>query len=254
VSAIVVCSGKGSPGATFVAVNLAAAFARAGGETILLDLDPAGGDVCCYLGLDPRRGLYPLLRMEGSVSGSERLFAEAEERSGFRVVGGFPDPSELVTSNVLREALFAADARDRTVVADLGRVSKANAPPAVEAESVLLVVRADLVSVLGAERALRHLEAAGTDRNRIAVVLSGHERRRPANLAEVGEALRLPVLGPVPLDRRGARNALLTQRPAATRRLVRAFDVLSKSVGRAVVEPVQEEQRAPEPELTEVSA
>ena len=228
-SAIVVCSGKGSPGATFVAVNLAAAFARADGETILLDLDPSGGDVCCYLGLDPRRGLYPLLRMEGAVSGNERLLAEAEDRSSFRAIGGFPDASDLATTDVLRQTLNAADSPNRVVVADIGRVSPTNAPVAAETELVLLVVRADLVSVLGAERALRQLEAAGTDRARIRVVVDSHERRRPADLTEVGEALRLPVLGAVPLDRRGVRKALAEQGPVETRRLARAFDALSKA-------------------------
>jgi len=203
VSAILVCSGKGSPGTTFVAVNLAAALARSDGETILLDLDPAGGDVCCYLGLDPRRGLYPLLRMEGGVSQGERLLAEAEERSGFSVLGGFPDASDLATPDVLRAALRAADGPDRTVVADIGRVSATTAPVAAEAELVLVVVRADLVSMLGAERALRHLEAADTSRERVRIVVSVHERRRPADRAEVGEALRLPVLGAVPLDHPG---------------------------------------------------
>lgn len=253
-SAIVVCSGKGSPGSTFVAVNLAAAVARDGGETILLDLDPAGGDVFCYLWLDPRRGLYPLLRMEGGVSGRERLLAEAEERSGFQVVAGFPDASDLATPDVLRAALAAADSPDRTVVADIGRVSTTNAPVAAEAELLLLIVRPDLVSVLGAERAFRHLETAGTNRERIKVVVCAHERRRPADLAEVGEALRLPVLGAVPLDRRGARRALVAQRSAATRRLVRAFDSLSKGARRAVDGHVPDEQRAPESELTEVGA
>jgi Flp pilus assembly CpaE family ATPase len=251
-SAIVICSGKGSPGATFVAVNLTAALARAKQDAVLLDLDPAGGDLCCYLGLDPRRGLYPLLRMEGGVSGGSRLLAEAEERSGFRVVGGFPEPSELASPDVLASALGAASAPDRVIVADIGRVATANAPIAAQAELVLLVVRADLVSVLGAERALKQLEAAGTDRERIRAVVSWHERRRPADLAEVGEALRLPIVGTVPVDRRGARKALIAQRPAATRRLSRAFDALSKAARRAIPDVPAEREAALE--LTEVSA
>jgi MinD-like ATPase involved in chromosome partitioning or flagellar assembly len=147
-SAIVVGSGKGSPGATFVAVNLTAALARAKQDAVLLDLDPAGGDLCCYLGLDPRRGLYPLLRMEGSVSGGSRLLAEAEERSGFNVVGGFPEASELASPDVLAGALAAASAPDRIVVADIGRVTTKNAAIAAQAELVLLVVRADLVATV----------------------------------------------------------------------------------------------------------
>jgi Flp pilus assembly CpaE family ATPase len=251
-SAIVVASGKGSPGATFVAVNLTAAVVRAKQDAVLLDLDPAGGDLCCYLGLDPRRGLYPLLRMEGSVSGGSRLLAEAEERAGFHVVGGFPEASELASPDVLAGALAAASGPDRVVVADIGRVTTTNAAIAAQAELVLLVVRADLVSVLGAERALRELEAAGTDRERVRAVVSWHERRRPADLAEVGEALRLPILGTVPMDRRGARKALIAQRPAATRRLSRAFDALSKSARRTL--PGVPAGREAALELMEVSA
>jgi hypothetical protein len=69
-------------------------------------------------------------------------------------------------------------------------------------------------------------------------VVSGHERRRPADLGEVGEALRLPVLASVPLDRRGARKALVSQSAAATRRLRRAFDALSAAVRRTLSESV----------------
>jgi Flp pilus assembly CpaE family ATPase len=252
-SAIAVCSGKGSPGATFVAANLAAALSRANEETVLLDLDPAGGDLCCYLGLDPRRGLYPLLRMEGTISGTARLLTEAEERSGFHVLSGLPESSDLASPGVLAEALGAASASARIVVADLGRIFETNAPIAAKCDLVLLAVRADLVSVLGAERALRHLEAEGTHRERVTVVVCGHEKRRPADLAEVGEALRLPVLGAVPLDRRGARKALLSQSPSATRRLRRAFDVLSAAARRTLAQ-VSAEPEMPVPELVEVRA
>ncbi len=252
-SVIVVCSGKGSPGATFVAANLAAALSRAKEEPLLLDLDPAGGDISCYLGLDPRRGLYPLLRMEGCISGSARLLAEAEERSGFQVVGGLPEPSDIASPGVLTEALSAASASGRLVIADIGRVLETNAPVAASAELVLLVVRADLTSVLGAERALRGLEAAGTGRDRIATVVSSHERRRPADLAEIAEALRLPVLGAVPLDRRGARKALVSQSPAATRRLRRAFDALSVATGKRLAE-IEHKAEVPVPELSKVGA
>ncbi len=252
-SAIVVCSGKGSPGATFVAANLAAAMARAGDEILLLDLDPSGGDLCCYLGLNPRLGLYPLLRMERSISEMTRLLGEAEERSGFLVVCGFPEPSELASADVLAEALSAALGSGRTVVADIGRVSEANASVAAKADLVELVVRADLVSVLGAERAMRQLEAGGTRRERIAAVVSCHERRRPADLVEVGDALGLPLLGAVPLDRRAARNALLAQAPAGGRTLRRAFDALSATAGRILAE-ADREAEAVAPELAKVWA
>jgi len=230
VSTVAVYSGKGSPGATFVATNLAAAMARIGMEVLLLDLDPAGGDVCCYLGLNPRRGLYPLLRMEGIPTDPERLLVEAEERSGLLVLCGFPEACELGSPEMLVSVLKTAKGSGRTLVADIGRVSEANASLAAEAELVILVVRPDLVSVLGAERALRLLEAARAGGERIAAVVCGLERRRPADKAEVADALGLPIVGAVPLDRRGARKALLAQSPASARRLRRPFDALAAAV------------------------
>lgn len=226
-STVAFCSGKGSPGASFVAANVAAAMARAGEEVLLVDLDPAGGDLCCYLGLDPRRGLYPLVRMERGIPAPDRLLAEAEQCAGFLAVCGFPEPSDLASPDVLQAALSAARTSGLTPLADLGRISEANATVAAEADRVVLVVRPDLVSVLGAERALRALEASGVPRERITAVLSGIERRRPGDVAEVREALGLPILGVVPLDRQGARKALLAQAPAETRRLRRAFDALA---------------------------
>ena len=166
---------------------------------------------------------------------------------------GFPEASDFASPDVFASVLAAAGASDRVVVADIGRVATANAPIAAQAELVLLVVRADLVSVLGAERALRQLEAAGANRERIGAVVSCHERRRPADLAEVGEALWLPIVGTVPLDRRGARKALIAQLPVGTRRLTRAFDVLSKAARRAIPDAPAEREAAA-PELAEVSA
>lgn len=253
-SAIVVCAGKGSPGASFVAANLAAALSRSGEDVLLLDLDPAGGDLGGYLGLDPRRGLYPLLRMEGVVGGATRLLAEAEERSGFRVIGGFPEASGPASAEVLAAALDAARGSDRTVIGDIGRVGETNAPVAASADLVLVAVRVDLVSVLGAERAIRRLEGVGTPRDQIRLVVSGHDRRRPGDLAEVSEALHLPVLAALPLDRRGARRAIISQAPAASRRLRRAFDALSAAVRRRLTEEPRADSEASAPLLTEARA
>ncbi len=236
-STVAVCSGKGSPGATFVATNLAAAMSRNGMDVLLLDLDPAGGDICCYLGLDPRKGLYPLLRMEGIPTDPDRLLAEAEERSEFLASCGFPEASELASPETLMAVLRTAKQSGRTVVADMGRVAKANAALAAEADSVIVVVRPDLVSVLGAERVVRCLEAAMVSRERLAAVVCGLERRRPGDKAEIADALGLSVLGAVPLDRRGARKALLAQAPASTRKLRRAFTGLAANLQHFRAEP-----------------
>ena len=224
---VAIPSGKGSPGGTFVAVNLSAAMARAGRKVLLLDLDTSGGDVSCYLGLDPRRGLYPLLRLEGETPTPDSLLAEAEERSGFLAVSGLPESGD-VASEVFVRILQAARSTGRTVVADLGRPTDALEAAIREADRVSVVVRPDLVSVLGAQRALRRLGAAGVSPERVGVIISGLDRRRPGDRAEVQGALRVQVLHAIPFDRRGARKALLEQAPARTKRLRAAFDALAE--------------------------
>lgn len=229
-SVVSVCSGKGSPGATFCGINIAAALARAGEDVLLLDLDPAGGDVAAYLGLDTRRGLYPLLRMDNGLPEPEALVAEAEERAGFWAVCGFPEPSALSASVDLLARTIEEAAADRMVVCDLGRVTEQSALVAARSDLVLLVVRPDLVSVLGAERALRRLELAGVERERIDVVVSCAERRRPADLAQVAGALGLDVISSTPINRRAARRALTSQMPVSKGPLARGFRLLASSV------------------------
>lgn len=237
------CSGKGSPGATCCAINLAAGLAT-DSEVLLLDLDPAGGDVAAYLGLDTRRGLYPLLRMDSGLPDAPALLAEAEEREGVRAVCGFLEPSALSASvDLLARTVEDAD-RERTVVCDLGRVTAESARVAARADLVLLVVRPDVVSVLGAERALRRLESEGVARQRIAAVVSCSERRRPADLAEVAGALGLDVIGSTPIHRRAARQALLAQTAVKKGPLARAFRGLATTVRERFVTVAQPKEVA----------
>lgn len=238
-SVVAVCSGKGAPGTTFAAINLAAAMASASDDVLLIDLDPAGGDVAAYLGLDTRRGIYPLLRMNNGLPEPTSLLAEAEDRGGMRAVCGFPEASVLSASVDLLSGSVKHAGETRTVVCDLGRVTAEGARVAARADLVLLVVRPDLVSVLGAERALRRLESEGVTRDRITVLVACAERRRPADLGEVSGALGLEVIASIPIHRRSARTAMLSQMPIAKGPLVRAFAALATGV-RARLSPAEE--------------
>lgn len=238
-SLVAVSSGKGSPGATFVAVNLAAVMARAGDETLLLDLDPAGGDLAAYLGLDPRRGLYPLMRMSDRAPDREALLRECEDRDGVLCVGGFPEACAFepeVAAGVIR----AATESGKLVVADTGRVGADTAWLARAADVVLVAVRPDLVSVLGAERALRLLRAWCAP-DRIRAVISGLEHRRPGDIKEIADAIRTPVIGSIPLDRKAARGALVAQKPCTTRAVMRAFASLAAQVRERLSQPQEAE-------------
>lgn len=230
-SAIAVCAGKGSPGATFVAVNLATAMQRQGDEILLLDLDPSGGDIAAYLGLDPRRGVYPLLKMDAKLPTSDGLLKESEERDGMLVVGGFQEMMAVVAPDILSYFIKLGTETGRGVVADLGRVGTDTATAIKGAQHVLVVVRPDLVSVLGAERAIRILERGGVSRDAIAGVICGIERRRPGDVREIAEALRVPILGTIPLHRAHARKSLVGQAPVARGPLAKAFRSLAEKLG-----------------------
>jgi MinD-like ATPase involved in chromosome partitioning or flagellar assembly len=237
-----VCSGKGSPGATFVAVNLAAAFSSGGRDPILIDLDPNGGDVAGYLGLDPRKGLYPLsLPGQGGFS-AETLEREIEVRAGLSCIAGFPNPTD-VEPQTFEIILKSAGRGGRLVVADLGRVDRRCAEVAVEMDLVLLVVRPDLISIHGAQRAKQALTGAGVSESRVRLVVSGRERKHPADVGEISEAVGIEAVGMIPIARRQARKTLRNQLPITQGRAARAF---AKLATRTAGEPQREMKAAPE--------
>lgn len=226
---IAVCSGKGSPGATFVAVNLAYAMASASRPALLLDLDPNGGDVAGYLGLDPRKGLYPMSLLGRGNFSAETLQAEIEERCGIPCIGGFPRATDF-DSALLLQIMAAACGTGREVVADVGRIDRRSAEVAAAADRVLLVARPNLISVHGADRAKEILLGTGVDPDRLRLVVNGWEWRRAADVAEIGNNLGVPVLRMIPLGNKGARRALQAQTPIQNGRLAKAFAGLAAQI------------------------
>jgi MinD-like ATPase involved in chromosome partitioning or flagellar assembly len=229
VTCVAICSGKGSPGATFVAINLTGALIESGREALLIDLDSSGGDVAGYLGLDPRKGLYPLgLLGKGNYS-PEALLGELEDRCGIPCISGFPKSAGLEPAE-LQSILTSACATGKTVVADLGRIDRRSAEVATSADLVLLTVRPDLISVHGAKRAKEILMASGVDSSRKRVVVSGWEWRHAADIAEIGESLDISFLPMIPLGRKAARRSLQAQTPVRHKRLKKAFLSLANEV------------------------
>lgn len=237
---LAICSGKGSPGATFVAVNLASALVSAGSETLLIDLDPSGGDVAGYLGLDPRKGLYPLGLLGKGDFSPEALLSEAEERCEIPSISGFPKPVGLEPLE-LGAILTSACATGRIVVADIGRVDGRTAVVATAADFVLLVVRPDFISVHAAARAKDILTNSGVDASRMRVVVNGWEWRHAADIADIGDSLDLPVLPMIPLGRRAVRKSLQSQTPVQQKRLRKAFVSVATQVSQEIPVAIQQE-------------
>ena len=108
---VAVTGGKGGPGATTLAVGLAGAWAAAGQSVLLVDLDPAGGDVAAHLPVaDARRGVAPLLGSPGIPPGLTAMLAEVAQvsrRVGLLAGLAQPDAAGLLHRDAVH-ALLAA--------------------------------------------------------------------------------------------------------------------------------------------------
>lgn len=249
---VCVLSAKGSPGATTTALLTAALWPR---PVLLLDADPAGGDVAVRLPsaaggpLDADRGLLPLLSAARRGLTPVQVLAEAQHAAGgSTVVTGLAGPEQSAAAAANWPALAAAVAGVGTttghdVVVDAGRT----APDAVHlpllrcSDVVVLVLRADVSGVLHARDRVRGLATALRRPDgllpRFGVVVVGGPRGRDATQAV--EAVRsagefVEEFGRLPLDPAGAAvfDGARTPRPERTA-LVRAGAGLVATLARA---------------------
>jgi MinD-like ATPase involved in chromosome partitioning or flagellar assembly len=255
---VVVTGGKGGPGATTLAVGLAGAWAAAGRSVLLVDADPAGGDVAAHLVVGPealRRGVAPLAALGATPIDPGAVLAESTElTTGLRVLVGVhrADAGGLLSRRV---GVAIAEAACRVpgvelVVVDPGRLLPGSVAAAVVglAEVWVVAVRADVPGALAAQRAFD----AAAHAEGLRPVAVGVRRRSSADVAELAEALGRPVAGLIPADPRGRRRALESGRPPGGGRLGRAYAALATRLdpvgsqaprhgrhGRAVTEPVE---------------
>jgi len=236
---VAVTGGKGGPGATTLAVGLAGAWAAAGQSVLLVDLDPAGGDVAAHLPVaDVRRGVAPLLGSPG-IPGPTAVLAEVAQvsrRVGLLAGLARPDAAGLLHRDAVY-ALLAAVRRIQgldLVVIDPGRLLPGSVAAAVlEAAAVrVLAVRADLPGALAAQRAL------GCTRHGPLLVPVAVGVQRPGDAAELADALGRPLAGVIPADPVGVRRAIQSGQPPTSGRLGRAYRAVAAQLhptgGRAI--------------------
>jgi MinD-like ATPase involved in chromosome partitioning or flagellar assembly len=224
---VAVTGGKGGPGATTLAVGLAGAWAAAGQSVLLVDLDPAGGDVAAHLPVaDVRRGVAPLLGSPGVPPGPAALLAEVAQvsrRVGLLAGLARPDAAGLLHRDAVHALLTAVRRIEGLdlVVIDPGRLLPGSVAAAVlEAAAVrVLAVRADLPGALAAQRAL------GCTRHGPLLVAVGVQR--PGDAAELADALGRPLAGVIPTDPVGVRRAIQSGQPPTSGRLGRAYSLLA---------------------------
>lgn len=229
---LAMCSMKGAPGVTTAALGLAA-VADESARVVLVECDPAGGDLMLRHGLAAKPNLVDLASAARGTGGDPGVYTSVvqELRIADRVVQVVVAPaggaqSRAALPELTRPGQLVLNPPGRLVVADCGRFEALSAarPVLALADVVVVQVRANADGLAHVQEHLGELLDVVTGR---LVVLLAHDGVYPA--AEVAEVLgryvaeelmgpedQLAVLGPLPEDRRAA--ALLAGGLVAGRR------------------------------------
>jgi pilus assembly protein CpaE len=181
---LALAAAAGGCGCSTLAVNIAAAYAKAAGSCILLDLHAEAGDLAPLLDLKP---VYTLADLCRSASRLDRGLVEGafvSHESGIRLLAAPARVAEAayVTADAVRRVLSLSSELRMNVVADLGRCFRPEAVEAAKlADELVLVLRLDFTSLRNARRLLEHLREAGHDPSRVRIVVNRH--RQPGELA-----------------------------------------------------------------------
>ncbi|MBB5801292.1 Mrp family chromosome partitioning ATPase [Saccharothrix ecbatanensis] len=200
---VVVCSLKGSPGVTTFATALAARW-PVGENPILVEADPAGGDLMVRFRLNDSPGLVTMAAAARRNTDPTLLAQHVQLLpSGLRIVIGpvgaeqaRASLSALDLSSPLRRA---ADQPGTTVIADCGRVDP-------DSPALPIIRSADAMVLLARphDDELSHVALRLTTAQRwsrrpgFVLVGDGYGTR------EVSQVLGIPVMGRVPQDDKGA--------------------------------------------------
>jgi hypothetical protein len=205
-SIVAVGSMHGSPGATTLALALAAVWARTGREALMVEADPDGGVLAARLGLGHHPSITDLaVRSRGSLH-PDLVWEAAQTLPGGRpIVVSHPSLDQChatLRSGAGRLAEVLRALPDHDAMVDVGRLRPASpaAPLADAADILLLVMRPRLEDVDAAAQRLPGLSASSTGRV-VGIVLVGDEPYRPADVEEV---LGVAVLAMLPVDARSA--------------------------------------------------
>jgi hypothetical protein len=210
-SVVALASAKGSPGVTTLAVALASWWPR---PSIVIEADPAGGDLAARLALPEEPGLVSLAaahRRRSIAASAKATLLEPfvqETAAGIRAVVAPASPRQIVAAlGLIPEAAPPLAPRGTDLLVDIGRMSEPGVGARGATNRIALAANAEVwVWVCRPQLAdLAHLAAAlqdpnAADRNQT-IVLVG-EGPYPSD--EVAETLGVTVLGRLPADPAGA--------------------------------------------------
>ena len=196
---VVVGSIKGSPGATSVALGMAARWPD--GPAVLVEADSDGGDLAARFGANPEPGLAGLV-LQIRADGPDRVdldgFTQRLSLGADVVLAPPSDAAAAAVEQLGAVQVLQRAAQDRPLIVDVGRLSRRSplVPVVRAAEHVVVVVTPHLADLTQVSSRLRTVA-----RGRVWVWLSGGGAY---DEAEVRQDLDVPVLGAVGRDKVGS--------------------------------------------------
>ncbi len=227
---ITVVGASGGSGCSMIAVNLSAVLAQQCGECGLLDLRLGIGDLGPMLDVRPSRTLADLCDCLSRLD--QKLFDQflASHSNGVRLLASPIQCSDSgrVTAKGVRRALALARIRFSNAVVDMGGVlSDVHCETLWQADTILLVLRADYTSVRNTRRIIENMAEMGIGRDRMRLVVNGHRQSGQLDIEQAEAAVGLKVTHQVPYDPKAVNLAVNEGVPVV---LARRFSKVSRSI------------------------
>jgi hypothetical protein len=209
---------KSRPGATTTALGLAAVL-PVSARPVVVECDPAGGDLAARHGLTMSPGLVELATAtrtgaghDADGGGGEALSRYVQEiRLGSRSVDVVVAPSggaqtRVALSVLARPGHSVLTTADRTVIADCGRLDFSSAawPLVGMADAVLVLARGRLDELAHLREHIDELVRAAGDRLVVLLASGGVYGPEDITTALSGVGEEITVRGPLPYDERTA--------------------------------------------------
>jgi pilus assembly protein CpaE len=202
---VTVFSPKGGSGKTALATNLAAATARSGVDTVLIDLDLQFGDSALTLSVSSRATIADLAASAGSIDVEKlKAFVSADGQTGLAVLPApqRPEEADVVGQSELSAVLESARHAYAAVVIDTGPLfDRAVLAALDQTDELLLVCNPEVTSLKNVRIALETFDRLGFDRDRVSLVTNRVGAAGGVGRTEIEEALDTEVAYELPDDR-----------------------------------------------------
>ena len=201
---VTVFSPKGGSGKTVLATNIAAATARAGIHTLLVDFDLQFGDAALMLAVSPRATISDMAGSSGDVD-IEKLnaFVNSDARNDLALLAAprRPEEAEIVRQSDLEAVLDAARNGYEAIVVDTGPLFDGPMIAALDrSDQLILVCNPEVTSLKNVRIGLETIDRLGFPRDRVLIVANRIGASGGIVMREMEDALGVEIGFELPDD------------------------------------------------------